>query len=62
MNPKRFFTGDDGLMQQAQRQLIAAQGTPIRWVVAEKCFADALGKLLTNNGFDIGVVYVSPVP
>jgi hypothetical protein len=62
LEPKRFFKGGEGLLQQAQRQLMAAQGTPIRWIVAEKRFAEALRKLFTNSGFDIEVVYASPVP
>ncbi|WP_263436595.1 restriction endonuclease fold toxin 5 domain-containing protein [Stigmatella hybrida] len=62
LEPKRFFKGGEGLLQQAQRQMVAAQGAPIQWIVAEKRFAEALRKLFTNSGFNIEVVYVSPVP
>ena len=33
------------LLEQAQRQLKAANGTPIRWIVAEEKLAGALRKL-----------------
>ncbi|MFP2926529.1 restriction endonuclease fold toxin 5 domain-containing protein [Pyxidicoccus sp. 3LG] len=50
LNKKGFFTGADKFVDQAQRQKRAAQGMRIRWVVAEKKFADALRNLFDNRG------------
>ena len=62
-NPKGFFTkGVDKLLAQATRQLRVAQGTPIRWIVAEEKFAAALRILFEERGIPIEVVQISPAP
>ncbi|KFE63926.1 Tox-REase-5 domain-containing protein [Hyalangium minutum] len=59
----RIFNGREQLLDQARRQLRAARGTPIRWIVAEERFASALRKLFKANGLDdIEVIHVPPVP
>ena len=45
-----WFQGADGLVSQASRQLAAAGGTPIRWVVAEPEAATAIRNLFGQNG------------
>jgi hypothetical protein len=50
-DPKRFFQGTKGFLAQARRQRIVAQGMKVRWLVAEKKFADALRKLFDGNGY-----------
>jgi hypothetical protein len=37
------------MVQQATRQLAAAKGTPIRWIVAEEKLADHLRMLFHGN-------------
>jgi hypothetical protein len=60
LDPKGFFKGADKLQMQAERQLKVSGNTPIRWIAAEKKFADALRKLFTNIGYDIEVIHVPP--
>jgi hypothetical protein len=58
-----YFKGLAGILKQARRQIEAAPaGTPIRWLVAEKKFADALGKLFLERRLSIQVVHVPPAP
>ncbi len=45
-----WFQGADGLVSQATRQLAAAGGTPIQWVVAEPEAAAAIRNLFGQNG------------
>jgi hypothetical protein len=59
---KKFFNGFDGLRDQARRQLSLAEGTRIRWVVAEKKFADFLTQTFDRLHYDIEVVHVRPAP
>ncbi|HLL02105.1 MAG TPA: Tox-REase-5 domain-containing protein [Myxococcaceae bacterium] len=51
LGPKAWFvqSGAKQLLEQAERQLRAAPGVPIRWHVAEKKAADAIRKLLKGN-------------
>jgi Restriction endonuclease fold toxin 5 len=58
-----IFQGRDKLLGQAQRQFDAANGTPIRWIVAEEKLAGALRKLFKGNFLeDIEVVHIPPRP
>lgn len=52
--PRKWFvqSGARQLLEQAERQLKTAPGVPIRWHVAEKKAADAIRKLLKDNGFE----------
>lgn len=60
LEPLPFFEGAEGMQQQALRQLAAAQGTPIRWIVAEKRFADFLQRLFERSGLgSIEVVHIA---
>ncbi|WP_164018919.1 Tox-REase-5 domain-containing protein [Pyxidicoccus trucidator] len=52
LDPQWFFRGADKFIQQANRQYRAAQGRRVRWIVAEKKFADALRKLFDKNNLD----------
>ena len=51
------------LLAQARRQFEAANGTPIRWMVAEEKLAGALRRLFKANGLgEIEVVHIPPTP
>jgi hypothetical protein len=52
LEPMGFFKGADGMLRQAQRQSLAANGLPIRWIVAEKKFAEYLRKLFDTNSLE----------
>jgi RHS repeat-associated protein len=55
------YEGAQGLINQAQNQLAAANGTPITWSVAEQPTATAISNLFARNGIvGINVVYVPP--
>jgi hypothetical protein len=57
------FKGAEGMIDQAQRQLRAAGGTPIRWEIAEAKTADAIRTLFRKNGISgIDVVHTPAVP
>jgi hypothetical protein len=59
LDPLPFFDGSAGIVRQARRQLNASGGAPIRWIVAEKKFADYLRTLFrTNNLGSIEVIHV----
>lgn len=63
LNALPFFEGEAQILSQARRQLISAQGTPIRWLIAEKKFADYVRKLFANRRIEgIDVVHVPPLP
>jgi len=49
--PRGFFKGADKFLGQVQRQYRAAQGSRVRWIVAEKKLADALRKLFDRYGY-----------
>jgi len=56
-----FFEGRNQMLEQARRQFKAANGTPIRWIVAEEKLAGALRKLFKGTDLDeIEVVHVPP--
>jgi hypothetical protein len=57
-----FFEGRKQMLEQAQRQLRAARGTPIRWIVAEEKLSGALRKMFKAERLEIEVVHVSPTP
>ncbi len=53
-----WYRGGDELVDQARRQVGAANGSPIRWHVAEQEAADAMRSLLQRNGIQgINVVH-----
>ncbi|WNG50905.1 hypothetical protein F0U60_47335 [Archangium minus] len=56
------FQGRDKLLDQAERQFVAANGTPIRWIVAEEKLAGALKLLFEKEGLPIEVIHISPAP
>ncbi|WP_224367553.1 SitA5 family polymorphic toxin [Hyalangium versicolor] len=56
------FQGRDQMLEQARRQFKAANGTPIRWIVAEEKLAGALRILFKEAGLKIEVVHVPPTP
>jgi hypothetical protein len=59
----RKYKGAESLLDQAQRQLRAAGGTPIRWEVAEAKTAEAIRNMFRRNGITgIDVVHTPPVP
>jgi hypothetical protein len=63
LEPVGFFKGADGMLQQAQRQFRASNGLPIRWIVAEKKFADFLREMFRNNNLSsIEVLHVPARP
>ncbi len=63
LEPMGFFKGADGMLRQAQRQSMAANGLPIRWIVAEKKFAEYLRKLFDTNSLEhIEVVHTPLKP
>ncbi len=56
-----WFRGSDAMVSQAQRQLAAAGGTPIRWAVAEPQAATAIQGLFRSRGISgIDVVHIPP--
>ena len=55
-----IFKGDRKMLKAAQRHARVANGTPIRWIVAEEKFAGALRMLFEENGIGIEVVHVLP--
>ncbi|MDY7228140.1 Tox-REase-5 domain-containing protein [Hyalangium rubrum] len=56
------FQGREQMLEQAKRQFEAANGTPIRWIVAEEKLARALRLLFEKEGLPIEVIHVPPVP
>jgi hypothetical protein len=63
LNLLEIFEGRHKLLDQARRQLKVANGTPIRWLVAEEKFAAALRKMFKANFLgDIEVVHIHPTP
>jgi hypothetical protein len=63
LNPLNFFKGGDKMLLQAKRQVEAARGIPVRWIVAEKKFADYLRKLFNRSDLEgIEVIHVPPRP
>jgi hypothetical protein len=63
LEPVGFFKGADGMLQQARRQFRAANGLPIRWIVAEKRFADFLREMSHQRSLSsIEVLHVPARP
>ncbi|RKH87916.1 hypothetical protein D7Y21_17105 [Corallococcus sp. AB045] len=60
LKAKRFFQGADALVEQARRQIEVAGGARVRWVVAEKKFADALRALFNRQNVKVEVRYLAP--
>jgi NADPH-dependent ferric siderophore reductase len=56
------FKGRGKLLDQARRQDKVANGTPVRWIVAEEKLAGALRKMFKEAGLPIEVVHVPPTP
>ncbi len=56
---KPWFQGADELTTQAQRQVAAAGGSPVRWSVAEADAVTAINRLFADQGISgIQVVHV----
>ncbi len=51
LDAKIFFRGAQKILVQARRQRAVANGMRVRWLVAEKKFAEALRKLFDNAGY-----------
>jgi len=62
LNFVEFFEGRNQMLQQARRQFKAANGTPIRWIVAEEKLAGALRKLFKGAKLPIEVIHEPPAP
>ncbi|HYO69820.1 MAG TPA: Tox-REase-5 domain-containing protein, partial [Archangium sp.] len=61
LNPKVYFKGAQRLVRQARRQWRVANGTPIRWHVAEPRLVPILKKLFRENFITgIEVVFTPP--
>ncbi|MHB8089290.1 MAG: Tox-REase-5 domain-containing protein, partial [Anaerolineaceae bacterium] len=58
---RTWFQGARGLIEQARRQLIAAQGIPIEWHVAEKTAVDVISKLLEEAGYGTIKIIFTPI-
>ncbi|NRD49740.1 restriction endonuclease fold toxin 5 domain-containing protein [Corallococcus exiguus] len=61
MTLKEFFKGFDKVIDQARRQVNAAGGRRIRWIVAEERFATFLRKAFESTRLPIEVVPISPI-
>ncbi len=57
-DPSACFSLAENILSTAERQLAAAGGTPIRWIVAEEEFAQGLMSLFQSNGININVLWV----
>ena len=58
---QEWFRGQDALVEQARRQAAAAGDTPVRWSVAEPEAAEAIKRLLRDEGLPgIDVRHVPP--
>ncbi|HLL05979.1 MAG TPA: restriction endonuclease fold toxin 5 domain-containing protein [Myxococcaceae bacterium] len=55
-----IFKGRFKMLEQATRQVEAANGTPLRWIVAEEKLARALRKIFQGEGLPIEVIHVPP--
>ncbi|MHA7627334.1 restriction endonuclease fold toxin 5 domain-containing protein [Corallococcus sp. M7] len=60
LKAKKFFQGADALVEQARRQIEVAGSARVRWVVAEKKFADALRALFNRQSVKVEVRYLAP--
>ncbi|VVE57258.1 tRNA nuclease CdiA-2 [Pandoraea aquatica] len=56
-----WFEGQYSLIDQAERQVVAANGRSVQWSVAEPAAARAIQALLSDQGIKgISVIYVAP--
>ncbi|MGE6763532.1 restriction endonuclease fold toxin 5 domain-containing protein [Corallococcus interemptor] len=60
LKAREFFKNADTLVEQAERQLRVAGGMRVRWVVAEKKFADALRLLFKDFRIGVEVRFLAP--
>jgi filamentous hemagglutinin len=57
-----WFRGQDSLLNQAVRQIDAADGTPVNWHVAEPSAVDAIRSMFMREGIDgISVIHTPAV-
>lgn len=56
------FEGRNQMLDQARRQFKAANGIPIRWIVAEERLVGALRKMFKGAELPIEIIHVSPAP
>ncbi|HYI00313.1 Tox-REase-5 domain-containing protein [Hyalangium sp.] len=61
LKPLPFFTGGDKMLIQATRQWSASRGLPVRWLIAEKKFADYLRTLFRRSNLESIEVIHAPV-
>jgi filamentous hemagglutinin len=52
-----WFTGGQGLVDQALRQIDAAEGRPIVWYAQTEATANAITKLFARDGITIPVIF-----
>lgn len=57
-----IFKGRLQMLEQAKRQFEAANGTPLRWIVAEEKLAGALRNMFMKEQLPIEVIHVPPTP
>ena len=60
LEPRWFFEGTNSILLQAAKQLEAANGVPVRWIVAERRLADYLRMLFDKN--KLGRIEVIHIP
>lgn len=58
---RKWFRGNRTLVDQARRQIVAANGTPIAWHFAEEKAAGATRKLFMDNGLSGISIFHTPV-
>jgi hypothetical protein len=61
-NFRNWFEGTSKFMDQAQRQVAAADGRKIEWHVAEKDVADAIRERFRERKLKIEVIHTPPSP
>lgn len=54
---EKSSTGLKGMLAEANRQVIAAEGNPIKWFFDDKAAADAMRKLFIKENINIEVVF-----
>lgn len=57
-----WWKGSDAIASQARRQLDAAKGSPVQWIVAEPQAAAAFQELFNANGISGIIIKVVPMP
>ena len=56
-----WFKGTNTIVDQAERQVMAAQAQPIRWYVAEEKSANTIRALFQENKINVEVIFRPPV-